>query len=313
MWQRVNVHFSVLGPVCAWRGPAELNLGPNQQRVILGLLLVRANQLVTIDDLFELLWAQDPPGSAVNVIHKYIGAIRRLLEPDLEARSGGRWLARQGGAYRLAADESMSDLISFRRMVRDAGSAHAEGRPAGALDLLLEALALWRGVCGEGLDLRGRNRDYFAAVDQEFVAAVARAADAALACAQPSRVLPLLRQVALGEPLNESLQARLILVLAATGQQAPALSHYQSVQERLSNELGVDPGAELRAAQGKVLRQEFPAAAAWRPPDPVGTPGFATLSPESAEQPAGSADPPDTQAVPTSSPPRAPFPLVPPA
>jgi DNA-binding SARP family transcriptional activator len=50
---------------------------------------VRANQLVTIDDLFELLWAQDPPGSAVNVIHKYIGAIRRLLEPDLEARSGG--------------------------------------------------------------------------------------------------------------------------------------------------------------------------------------------------------------------------------
>lgn len=85
----MNVHFSVLGPVCAWRGPAELHLGPNQQRVILGLLLVRANQLVTIDDLFELLWAQDPPGSAVNVIHKYIGAIRRLLEPDLEARSGG--------------------------------------------------------------------------------------------------------------------------------------------------------------------------------------------------------------------------------
>lgn len=106
----MNVHFSVLGPVRAWRGPAELHLGPNQQRAILGLLLVRANRLITIDDLIELLWAQAPPGSAVNVIHKYIGAIRRLLEPDLEARSGGRWLARQGAAYRLAAEESMSDL-----------------------------------------------------------------------------------------------------------------------------------------------------------------------------------------------------------
>lgn len=75
----------------------------------------------------------------------------------------------------------------------------------------------------------------------------------------------------------------------------------------------MDPGAELRAAQGKVLRQEFPAAAAGQPPNPVGTPGFARLSPESAEQSAGSADPPDTQAVPTSSPHGAPFPLVPPA
>jgi hypothetical protein len=123
-------------------------------------------------------------------------------------------------------------------------------------------------------------------VDQEFVAAVARAADAALVSAQPSRVLPLLRQVALDEPLNESLQARLILVLAATGQQAPALAHYRSVRERLSHELGVDPGAELRAAQGKVLRQEFPAAA----------------------------EPPyNPAAVPASSPPGAPSPLVPPA
>jgi DNA-binding SARP family transcriptional activator/tetratricopeptide (TPR) repeat protein len=295
------VRFSVLGPVRAWRGPAELDLGPNQQRAILGLLLVRANQPVTIDDLIELLWAQDPPGSAVNVIHKYIGAIRRLLEPDLKARSGGRWLARHGGAYWLAADEPMSDLISFRRIVKDAGSAHANGRPAAALGLLLDALALWRGACGGDLDLRGRNRDYFAAVDTEFVAVVARAADAALACAQPSRVLPLLRQVALGEPLNESLQARLILLLAATGQQAPALAHYHSVRERLSNELGVDPGAELRAAQGQVLRQEFPAAAAAAaaaagpPPGPPGPPS-----------PPG---PPDGQAVS----PGGPEPLVPPA
>jgi len=282
----VNVQFSLLGPVRAWRSPAELDIGSSRQRAILALLLVRANQLVSVGDMVELLWGQDPPGSAVNTIHKYIGAIRRLLEPGLEARAGGRWLTRHGGAYRLAADESMSDLIAFRRMVKDAGLAAAEGRPADALDLLLEAVALRRGACGEDLDLRGRNRDYFTAVDQEYIAALARAADAALASAQPSRILPLLRQAAFSEPLNESLQARLMLVLAATGQQASALSHYQVVRERLNDELGVDPGAEMRAAQSKVLRQEFPAAAVREPAGLAATPGPTRPSPGSASGPA---------------------------
>lgn len=254
----MDVQFSLLGPVRAWRGPAEVDLGPNQQRAIAALLLVRANQFVATDDLIELLWERNPPGSAVNVIHKYIGALRRLLEPGLKARTSGRWVTRQGGAYRLAADESTSDLIAFRSMVDDARSARAGDRPADALDLLMEALRLRRGPCGEGLDVYGRNRDYLTAVDREYPDAVADAADAALACAQPLRILPLLREVASDEPLNESLQARLMLLLAATGQQALALSHYQAVRERLRDELGVDLGTEMRTAHGQVLRQELP-------------------------------------------------------
>jgi DNA-binding SARP family transcriptional activator len=274
MWHihGVNVQFSLLGPVRAWRGPLEVDPGPNQQRAVLALLLVRANQLVTTDDLIELLWERNPPGSATNVIHKYIGAIRRLLEPDLEARTSGRWLARQGGAYRLAADKSMSDLIAFRRMVKAARWARTSGRPADALDLLMEALGLRRGVCCEGLELYGRHREYFTAVDQEYAAAVAEAADAALACAQPLRMLPLLRRAGSDEPLNETLQARLMLLLAATGQQSLALSHYQVVRKRLSDELGVDPGAEMRTAHEKVLRQELPDTQAARMSSPLSTP-----------------------------------------
>jgi DNA-binding SARP family transcriptional activator len=295
----VNVQFSLLGPIRARRGPAEVDLGPNQRRAILALLLVRANQFVTTDDLSELLWEGSPPGSATNVIHKYIGAIRRLLEPDLEARTSGRWLTRQGGAYRLAADTTTSDLIAFRRMVKGARSARAGDRPADSLDLLIEALGLRRGACGEGLELYGRHRDYFTAVDQEYAAAVAEAADAALACAQPLRILPLLRRVGSDEPLNESLQARLMLLLAATGQQALALAHYQAVRERLSDELGVDPGAEIRTAHEKVLRQELPTAVA-------GNQAEIASAPRSVRVPA-------TQAAGMSSPPGAPSPLVPPA
>jgi DNA-binding SARP family transcriptional activator len=294
-----DVQFSLLGPVRAWRGPAEVDLGPNQQRAIAVLLLVRANQFVTTDDLIELLWERNPPGSAINVIHKYIGAIRRVLEPDLKARASGRWVSRQGGAYRLAADESTSDLIAFRRIVKDARSARAGDRPAAGLDLLMRALGLRRGACGEGLEISGRNRDYLTAVDREYPDAVAEAADAALACAQPLRILPLLRQVASDEPLNESLQARLMLLLAATGQQALALSHYQTVGERLRDELGVDPGTEMRTAHEKVLRQELPAAV-------TGNQAERTSAPGSARRP-------DTQAARVSSPPGVPSPLVPPA
>src|ERR1700733_3752255 len=264
-----QVWFSMLGPVRAWRGPVELNLGPNQQRSMLALLLLNANHLVSVDDLIELRREEQPPASAVNVIHKYIGAIRRLLEPDLEARAAGRWLTRHGPAYRLAVDEDLSDLISFRRLVRDAGSAFAANQPADALDLLTEALGLRRGACGEGLDLYGRNGECFSTVDQEYVSTVTQAADAALASAQPKRILPLLRQGAASESLNESLQARLMLVLAASGQQALALAHYQKVRERLDAELGVDPGSELRAAHITVLRQELPLTAAGNAPSPL--------------------------------------------
>jgi DNA-binding SARP family transcriptional activator/tetratricopeptide (TPR) repeat protein len=253
-----QVQFSALGPIRAWRGTIELNLGSNQQQAILALLLIRANYLVSIDDLTELLWEERPPASAVNVIHKHIGAIRRLLEPDRAARAGGRWLTRHGTAYRLAADADTSDLISFRRMVQDAASAYAADQPANALELLTEALGLRRGACAEGLELCGRTRAYFSAVDQEYVAAVGQAADAALASAQPQGILPLLRQFAASEYLDESLQARLMLVLAANGQQAVALEHYHKVRERLESELGVDPGSELRDAHARVLRQELP-------------------------------------------------------
>jgi DNA-binding SARP family transcriptional activator len=295
----VDVRFSLLGPVRAWRGPAEVDLGPNQQRAIVALLLVRANQLVATDDLIELLWERNPPGSAINAIHKYIGAIRRLLEPDLKARTSGRWLTRQGGAYRLAADESTSDLIAFRRMVKGARSARAGDRPADALDLLMAALGLRRGACSEGPERYGPHRDYFTAVDQEYATAVAEAADAALACAQPLRILPLLRQVASDEPLNESLQARLMLLLAATGQQALALSHYQAVRVRLSDELGVAPGTEMCTALGKVLRQELPMAGAGTQAEIASAPGSVRL--------------PDPQAARICSPPGVPSPLVPPA
>src|SRR4051794_239815 len=147
-----TVYFSVLGPLRAWRGTREIDLGPRQCRLILASLSVRAGSPVTVSELMDTMWPDSPPRSAINVIHRSVGALRRLLEPDLPARSPGRWILRHGQGYRLAVDGANLDLARFRL-------EHARARglmPIGgdeALNSYLAALETWRGPCLADLDL----------------------------------------------------------------------------------------------------------------------------------------------------------------
>ena len=102
----MRVRLEVLGPIRAWRGDSELEVGSPQRRKMIALLLARSAQFVPVDDFIDLLWGSEPPGGAVNVVQQNIAGIRRLLEPGLAPRSAGRFLDRQGGAYRLRVDEA---------------------------------------------------------------------------------------------------------------------------------------------------------------------------------------------------------------
>ncbi|MGW3897649.1 AfsR/SARP family transcriptional regulator, partial [Micromonospora profundi] len=95
------MRFAVLGPVRAWRATEELDLRPRQLRLMLALLLVRAGRPVAVADFVALLWDEDPPARAVNIVHRHIGALRRILEPGLAPRAPGRWVDGRGGDYRL--------------------------------------------------------------------------------------------------------------------------------------------------------------------------------------------------------------------
>ncbi|KAB1139434.1 tetratricopeptide repeat protein [Streptomyces luteolifulvus] len=254
------MRFAVLGPVRAWRGDTELELGPPKQRALLALLLTRAGHPVAVHDIVDALWGQNPPDSAVNVVQRHIGSLRRLLEPGLPARGVSRWLVRGSGGYRLEVDPYCLDLLRFRDLRQQAEDAARHGGTAEATELLIEALALWRGPTASGIAPEVRSHPVFAAVDGEHLAAVKEAAEQALEAGPGpgARVLVTLRQAAAQHPLDEMLQARLILVLAATGHQAEALDVYRNIRARLAGELGVDPGAELQAAQQQVLSQTVP-------------------------------------------------------
>lgn len=255
------VKLSVLGPVRAWHGDVEIDLGPPQQRAILALLLVKAGQPASMTELISLLWPHDPPVSAANVIQRCVGALRRALEPGLAPRANGRWLLRQGGGYRLALDTATLDLLQFRALARQARAALDGQRGADAVPLYVQALQLWRGQCAAGVETDAS----FTTLDQERLAVAQEAADSALRFGGARLLLPALRQAAAGAPLDEPLQARLMLVLAAAGYQAEALGVYRTVARQLADELGMDPTQELRSAYQKVLRQQ---ATPSQPPSP---------------------------------------------
>ncbi|WP_051571468.1 AfsR/SARP family transcriptional regulator [Cryptosporangium arvum] len=250
------MQFSVLGPVRAWRGEDELDLGPAQQRSVLAALLLRAGSPVSLYEFIDVLWGAEAPGTAINIIHRYIGRLRRVFEPELSAREPGRWLARGAGGYRLDVSTDDVDLLQFRALRQRAAHLDAESA-AEAAELLLSALELWGGPPGAGLPPQVAAHPLVTAVEGERLLAVKEAADRTAATADPvlaERLLLPLRQCAAEHPYDEDLQARLIRTLRAAGRQAEALEVYSAVRLELAEALGLDPGPELRAAQQAVLQ-----------------------------------------------------------
>ncbi|TYB57065.1 AAA family ATPase [Nonomuraea sp. PA05] len=242
-----------MGPLRVWRGDAEVDAGPRQQRALLALLLAQHGRPVGLGELVDLIWMTDPPASAVNLIQKYIGALRRVLEPGVAPRSSGSYLALHGNGYRLTAGPDVLDLAAFGRFVTAAKAAAAAGRTGEALDRYAEALRLCQGPSGGGLADNAAAAAVFAGIDGQFVDAAVDAAGIAVAEGRPGEVLAPLRLAARMFPLHEPVHASLMVALAGADHQAEGLAVYQSIRERLADELGVDPGRGLREAYLRVL------------------------------------------------------------
>ncbi|MFJ1729852.1 AfsR/SARP family transcriptional regulator [Streptomyces sp. NPDC088254] len=294
-----SVRFAVLGPVRVWRGETELDPGGPQERALLALLLVRAGDPVGLEEIVDALWGAEPPRSAVNVIRRHAGSLRRLLEPGLAVRAEGRWLVRAAGGYRLVTDGDCLDLLRFRELC-EAGRRAASESPARAVELFTEALSLWRGPAAAGLPDHARAHPAFGAADRERLTAVRTAADAALRAGLPDVVLPELYRAAAAQPLDEPAQAALILTLAATGRHGEARAVYDAVRARLSEEIGIDPGPELREAGEAVRGAGASSAVGGAPGSGAGSDASApsaTLLPVTA--PASTPDtPPDSASAP---------------
>ena len=253
-----TVRYSILGTVRALRDDTEIDLGPPKRIALLALLLLRAPGPLMLSEAVDILWDDEPPASAANVVHRHIGALRRTLEPELRSRTHAEHLVRVAGGYRLLVDTSTSDLLHFRDLRTRAQLALRAGTPAQAAQDFMDALRLWRGpVVAAGTHLA--RHPVFTSVGHEFVATVKEAADAILTAAPPltEEVLAVLRRAVECHPFDEALHCRIIAALATTGRQAEALEQFESIRRALAEELGVEPGPELRAAQQHLLQRRL--------------------------------------------------------
>ncbi|WP_431919644.1 BTAD domain-containing putative transcriptional regulator [Nonomuraea jabiensis] len=242
-----------------WRGRVELDAGPRQQAQLLALLLARVGHPVSTRELIDLIWPDNAPASALNVIQKYVGALRRVLEPAVPARAAGAYLHLRGNAYVFSAGSGTLDLVTFRELLEAAQAALAQQAREVALDHYVEALGLWRGPAGDGLSFGSAAMSILSALDDEFHAACAAAAGLAVSLRRPEQVIPPLRLAASMAPFHEPVHAGLITTLGAAGRQAEALSAFHAIRDRLAEELGIDPGPALQDAHLRVLTQTPPA------------------------------------------------------
>ncbi|MBM2623624.1 tetratricopeptide repeat protein [Actinoplanes sp. LDG1-06] len=254
------IQFNVLGPLRVSRDGAELRVGPAQRGLLLSLLLAYAGEKVPLTEILDVLWGDDPPPTATNVVHRHVGALRRILEPGLPAREPGRWLLSEGGGYRLDVDPDTLDLARFRQLTEQARAAAGAGLTEEAVTAYGKALGLWRAAAVTGLPLEAQAHPVFAGLDRERFAVVEEAATLALETDQAGQILPELQRAAELQPLDELLLTLLVRSLAATGRQAQALRAYQEIRARLADELGVDPGPQLAEVGERLLSGELLAA-----------------------------------------------------
>ncbi|WNI18462.1 AfsR/SARP family transcriptional regulator [Actinacidiphila sp. ITFR-21] len=201
---------------------------------------------MTLYEAVDLLWDGDPPDSAVNVVHRHIGGLRRLLQPDLPPRAPGGHVVRTAGGYRLATGPAALDLARFRGLRERAHRAQAAGAGGDGACLYAEALRLWHGPVAAGGMPRLRDHPVFVAVENEYLATAKEAADTVLRHRSPltEDVLTALRCAAAGRHrLDEGLQSRIVTALAATGRQAEALEVFEAVRADLAEEPGVNPSS----------------------------------------------------------------------
>ena len=238
------LEFRILGPLEVRDGEQALPLGGRNQRALLTLLLLRANEPVSTERLVDQLWGEHPPRTATTSLQNSVSQLRKLLGPGfLQTRPNG---------YVLALDRSQLDLTRFEDILRAAREEEPERRAA----MLREALALWRGGALADSELEDFAQDDIHRLEDLRLGVLEDRIAADLELGIDPDLVAELELLVARHPLRERLRAQLMLALYRSGRQAEALAAYRDARQTLVEGLGIEPGPELQALYGSILRQE---------------------------------------------------------
>jgi DNA-binding SARP family transcriptional activator len=248
------INFRVLGPIEVTKDGRELPLGGRKQRVVLAILLLNANRVVPVDRLIAGVWGNDAPGHPLNTLQVYVSNLRRVLGPD-RVEGEQRLLITQDPGYRIQVESHQLDMLQFLTAVGEGRRLLDESRYGEATNTLREALALWRGHALADLVDEPFAGGELAGLEESRLVALEARIEADLALGRAEEIVGELEGLVIDYPYRERLRGLLMLALYRCGRQAEALQVYQTARKILLNDLGVDPGPELREVERAILAQ----------------------------------------------------------
>jgi DNA-binding SARP family transcriptional activator len=241
---RVTLQFRILGPLEVSDETGPIALGGPRQRGLLAILVLEAGRVVPTDRLIDLLWGEEAPKTATASLQNAIGRLRKALGSDvLETRAPG---------YVLSVAAQQLDARRFERALADSRNLPADERR----DRLQAALDLWRGPALAEFAFDDFAQAEIRRLEELRLIALGERIDADLDLGRHGDVIGELEALARDHPLRETFRRQLMLALYRAGRQAEALEVYQDARARFIDELGIEPGPELKRLQSEILRHE---------------------------------------------------------
>jgi class 3 adenylate cyclase len=243
-----GLELRLLGPLEATSGEAAIALGGQKPRTLLAVLALEPGRVVSVDRLVEALWPGEPPETAGHAIQVYVSQLRKAL--------GAERLVTRAPGYVLELEPESVDVHRFTRLVDEGRTALQGGDAVAAEGALREALALWRGPVLADFLYEPFAQTDIARLEELRLVAVEERIDADLALGRHVEVVSELEALVTAQPHRERPRAQLMLALYRSGRQADALAAYRAARETLLDELGLEPGPELKQLEAAILRQD---------------------------------------------------------
>ena len=250
------MEFKILGPLEVRQGERRLECRGQKQRLLLGILLLNANEVVSSDRLTEALWGERPPQGSGKALQVHMSRLRDMLEPGRARGGSGGILVTRPPGYALRVEPGQLDLHRFEQAVGESKLAAEAGRPEEAAQALHEALSLWRGPALADLTFEGALQPDIARLEELRLAALEDRFDADLELGRHAGLIGELEAHIGEQPLRERPRGQLMLALYRSGRQAEALDAYREARRVLVEELGLEPGRRLKELERDILAQD---------------------------------------------------------
>jgi DNA-binding SARP family transcriptional activator/ABC-type transport system substrate-binding protein len=244
-----KITFRILGRLEALVDGREVDFPSARERALLGALVLHVGEVVSVDTLIDSVWGERAPASARHMVHEYVSRLRAAL-------GDASVIVTRAPGYIVERDACDVDAARFIECLNAARAAVAGDELDEALKEFDEALDLWRGDALSDVALEGDARFAVARLADERRTARSERVDLALVLGRHHELIPDLQGAVAAEPHDEHVLRQLMLALYRDGRQADALARYRDSRQRLAGDLGIEPGAELRALEQAILRHD---------------------------------------------------------